>query len=199
LPDEVYYQLRTGALSGYWNYRIDSREHFYYRRVYLGCVRSNDFLTSRENWNGEELLVMGGSQGGQLTIVTSALDERVTALAANYPAFCDVTGPLSGRAGGWPKMFQPNKEGVTNVVPTEDVLNTTSYYDVVNFARRLTVPGFYGWGYNDVTCPPTSLYAAYNVITAPKELALLLQMGHRGLPELYTAVRDWVSATLELE
>ena len=49
----------------------------------------------------------------------------------------------------------------------------------MNFARRVTVPGLYSWGFNDETCPPTSMYAAYNVITAPKRLMLAYDTGHQ--------------------
>src|SRR5690606_11447722 len=76
-PHELYDQMRTGALDGYPLYNLDRRELYYYRRVYLGCVRANDYLTSRENWDGKNLIVTGGSQGGQLTLVTAALDPRV--------------------------------------------------------------------------------------------------------------------------
>ena len=60
---------------------------------------------------------------------------------------------------------------------------TSRYYDVVNFARRVTAPGLYSWGFNDETCPPTSMYAAYNVITAPKRLMLAYDTGHRTTQE----------------
>jgi len=85
LAKEVYDQLASGALLGYWFFNLDDPKSYYYRRVYQGCLRADDFLASRENWNGKDLLVMGGSQGGQLTIVTAALDPRVTALAAGHP------------------------------------------------------------------------------------------------------------------
>jgi cephalosporin-C deacetylase-like acetyl esterase len=38
-------------------------------------------------------------------------------------------------------------------------------------------------GFNDETCPPTSMYAAYNVITAPKELFIVQETGHWTYPE----------------
>ena len=50
-------------------------------------------------------------------------------------------------------------------------LSTIRYYDVVNFARRVKVPGLYSWGYNDETCPPTSMYSAWGVIPGPEEAA----------------------------
>lgn len=187
-PHELYDQMRTGALDGYPLYNLDRRELYYYRRVYLGCVRANDFLTSRENWDGKNLIVTGGSQGGQLTLVTAALDPRVTAAAALYPAYSDVTGYLHGRAGGWPHMFRREEDGQR----TPDKIATTAYYDTVNFARRVKVPVQVAFGYNDETCPPTSLYAAYNVIPSRKELLLALEMTHSSIPEVRDRVRAWV-------
>jgi cephalosporin-C deacetylase len=184
LPAEVYEQLRIGALDGYNVYNLDDRQSYYYRRVYLSCVRALDFLVSRPNYDGQNLAVNGGSQGGQLSIVTAALDPRVKALAARYPAYCDVTGYLHGRAGGWPHMMRPDRSGAPSRHATEAKIATTSYYDAVNFAKRLSVPGHYVWGYNDETCPPTSMYAAYNQITAPKQLVLSLEMGHTPIPEV---------------
>ncbi len=66
------------------------------------------------------------------------------------------------------------------------------YYDVVNFARRVKVPGYYTWGFNDITCPPTSMYSAYNVITAPKELHIFQETGHWTFPEQTEELNNWL-------
>lgn len=200
MAQEVYDALFAGPLCYYWLFNLDNKDTFYYRRVYLSCLRANDFLTSRENWDGRNLLVMGASQGGQLTIVTAALDQRVTGLCATHPAFCDVTGDLNGRAGGWPRPFQPDaSSGMPSIHSTPAKIATTTYYDTVNFARRLKVPGYYTWGYNDDVCPPTSIYAAYNVITAPKELGLTLELAHSYTPEQWEAINAWVVKKLGLK
>ncbi len=70
------------------------------------------------------------------------------------------------------------------------------YYDVVNFARRVTASGFYSWGFNDETCPPTSMYAAYNIITAPKRLILAYDTGHRTTQEQVDEGNDWLAGEL---
>ena len=173
MEGSVYEDLRNAALYGYNRYNLDDPYKYYYRRVYLGCVRANDVLTSHPMWDGANLVVCGGSQGGQLSIVTSALDARVTGTVSNYPAYCDVTGYVHDRAGGWPHLFRDEAER------TPEKLATTAYYDALNFARRLHAPISMAFGYNDVTCPPTSMYAAYNVIPIEKELHLQLEMGHR--------------------
>lgn len=197
LPQELYDQLGCGALNGYNGFNLDNRDTYYYRRVYLGCVRANDFLVSLPQYDGENLAVTGGSQGGQLSIVTAGLDPRVKALAAYYPAYCDVTGYLHGRAGGWPHMMRPNdKTGAPSGAATPEKIAVTSYYDAVNFARRLKVPAHFAWGYNDEVCPPTSLYAAYNVIPSPKRLLLALETGHNTVPEETAASDTWLLAQL---
>ncbi len=189
----VYSDLAAGALNAYQYFNLDHRDRYYYKRVYLGCVRANDFLVSLPQYDGANLGVLGGSQGGALSIVTAGLDSRVKYLLPYYPALSDVTGYLEGRAGGWPHAFGPYHDTFHK---RKEKLETIKYYDVVNFARQVKVPGYYSWGFNDETCPPTSMYAAYNVITAPKELHLMLETGHWTYPEQRTAFYDWMTEKL---
>ena len=185
LDPQVYNNLNGGALANYNNIRLNDRDNFYYKRVYVGCVRAIDFIFTLPEFNGTDVAVTGGSQGGALTIVTAGLDKRVKYMAAMYPALCDNTGYLNGRAGGWPHYFR-------NTQPKPGEVETLGYYDVVNFARRVTIPGFYTWGYNDMTCPPTSMYSAYNVITAPKELQIFQETGHWTFPEQGEILNNWL-------
>jgi cephalosporin-C deacetylase len=188
LPNELYTSL-NGALGGYATMNLEHRDRYYYRRVFMGCVRANDFLAAHAKWDGKNLIAIGGSQGGFLSIVTAALDRRVTALVAAFPAYCDVTGYAQGRAGGWPGMrFLADASE-----PARDAKQvTTGYYDAVNFAKRLQVPGHFGWGYNDETCPPTSMFAAYNVVRSPKALSIFKEMSHPRVPALTAAEREWL-------
>ena len=189
LDKEVYDDLRYGVLRDYAFIHLDDKDNYYYRRVYTGCIRALDFITSLPECDGENIGVIGASQGGALSIVTAALDSRVKALVAYHPALCDVTGYLYGRAGGWPHMFAPKNEKLNN---KPDKIETTRYYDVVNFARILKVPGYYSWGYNDPTCPPTSYYAAYNAIEAPKNLYVAHMTGHWRIPEQNAITYRWL-------
>lgn len=200
MPKPIYNDLLAGALNEYWLFNFDDPQRYYFRRVYLGCIRANDFLTSRPQWDGKNLIVAGASQGGQLSIVTAALDSRVTGLAATHPAFCDVSGPLHGRAGGWPHPFKPDSAtGAASPHTTPAKIATATYYDTVNFARRLKVPGYYTWGYNDDTCPPTSTFAAYNSIRAPKELGVTLELGHNYTTEQWDAIMAWITKTIGIK
>ncbi len=193
LPKEVYDRLYAGALLGYWMFNLDNKDAYYFRRVHLGCVRANDFLASRPGWDGRNLIAAGASQGGQLAIATAALDPRVTAVVAVHPGFCDVTAEhLHRRATGWPRPFR-SEDLAASPHATPAKLETAAFFDTVNFARRLRVPGYYTWGYNDEICAPTSLYAAYNVIPAPKTLELTLELGHAYTPEQWEAMQAWIA------
>lgn len=186
LDQGVYDNLRYGALDNYWVANLDDKDNYYFKRVYLGCVRAVDFIESLDCFNGEDIAVTGGSQGGALSIITAGLDERIDYLAAFYPALADLTGYLHGRAGGWPHMF---RDGFTN---KPEKVETSKYYDVVNFARFVKVPGWYSWGYNDNVCPPTSMHSAYNVINAPKELHLFQETAHWTFPEQQELKNNWL-------
>ena len=185
----IYNDLGRTTLDGYPSFNLDDRDKYYYKRVYLGCVRAIDFIFSLPEFDGSTLAVTGGSQGGALTIVAAGLDSRVKYIAAFYPALCDLTGYFSNRAGGWPHMFRDLKAG-------KEKIETAKYYDVVNFARNVKVPGFYSWGYNDVVCPPTSTFSAYNSIKAPKELLIMQETGHWTYPEQNEKAKQWLMGKL---
>jgi len=186
LDPVVYENLRYGALDGYWRTNMDDKDKYYYKRVYLGCVRAVDFIESLDCFDGENIGVTGGSQGGALSIITAGLDNRIDYLAAFYPALCDLTGYLNERAGGWPHMF---RDEFTN---KPEKIETSKYYDVVNFARFVNVPGWYSWGYNDNVCPPTSMHAAYNVIPGEKELHIFQETQHWTFPEQQELKNEWL-------
>lgn len=154
----------NGSENGYLTNGLDSKNNYYMKRVYLACTKSIDFLTSLPEWDGKNVVVQGGSQGGALSLITAGLDKRVTACVANHPALSDMAGYKAGRAGGYPHFFRNSKD-----MDTPDKINTMSYYDVVNFAREITCPTYITWGYNDDVCPPTTSYIVYNLMSCPKE------------------------------
>ena len=193
LDPQVYSSLESGALKGYFFSNADQKDRYYYKRVYLNCVRGIDVIAQLPQFNGRQLAVSGNSQGGALSIITAGLDDRVTCLAAVHPALCDLTGYFFERAGGWPHIFGPNNLWFSNNTAVKE---TIPYYDVVNFAKRVKIPGYYTWGFNDETCPPTSMYAAYNVIQSSKETAVYHDSGHWMYSEQKQAFNNWITKQL---
>lgn len=181
----------NGRENGYLMNGLDNRDHYYMKRVYLACVRSIDLLTSLPEWDGKNVIVQGGSQGGALALVTAGLDKRVTACVANHPALSDMAGYKAGRAGGYPHFFR------TEGMDTPDKLRTMAYYDVVNFARRIQVPVRMTWGYNDDVCPPTTSYAVYNVLSCPKEALITPVNEHWTSDDTERSHWEWIKKQLK--
>lgn len=194
LLDDAAYQQARERCEGYMHHGLADRASYYYKDVYVGCARAVDFLCSLPQWDGKNVIVTGGSQGGALTIITAALNERVTLCAPFYPALSDLLGFLHGRAGGWPKFFSPHYAGGKADVTEGET--TLPYYDVVNFARVLSVPTFMSWGYSDDTCSPTSIWAVWNVIKAPKESDITPTSGHWRFPSSQTRCLEWMKKHL---
>ena len=182
---EVYDNLDWGVLQSYQTCNVNNRNRYFYRRVIQGAVRAIDFVKQLPECNGV-IGTYGGSQGGYLSIAAASLHPDVRALVAFFPAMSDLAGYLHGRAGGWPHMLSKKE------YQTDDVVNTLKYYDTVNFARNIKVKGFYAFGFNDQVCPPTTTYAVYNTISAPKELEPAPTSEHYTFTEQYQDAVDWI-------
>lgn len=167
LPKETFDDISRAFNSdptGYLENGIDNRDRYYMKHVYLALVRCIDLLTSLPEWDGRNVAVQGGSQGGALALVAAGLDKRVNLCVVNHPALSDMAGYTEkGRTGGYPHF---------NRMPglyTPDNISTMAYYDVVNFARKVKATTYMTWGYNDNTCPPTTSYAVWNTLNCEKE------------------------------
>ena len=194
--DRSYYEaLRSNELKDYMYKGIAHRDSFYYKNVILGCVRSIDLLHSLPNFNGR-IGAWGSSQGGALSIITTSLEPRINCFVALCPAMCDFAGYTHGRAGGWPHFFTTR---VSDKQVQEQALKTLAYYDVVNFSKEIRVPGYFSWGFNDKTTPPTSFYSAFNTIDAPKRLYVIPDGEHKIYPEQRKQTYDWLMKRLAEE
>ena len=173
-PKEFYAELSRGELKNYRTAGNTSRDTIYFRGMFVRLVRSIDFLTSRPEWDGKVMAVIGHSQGGLQAIVAGGLDERVTFIGSGVPAGCDHTGMKADRISGWPKIVPVDpKDG-----PLAEAVTASRYIDAVNFATRYDRQAIVSVGFIDRVCPPTSVYAAYNALRGKKEMVVRPAMGH---------------------
>lgn len=96
-----------------------------------------------------------------------------------------------GRTGGYPHFCKQPE-----ILGNKDCLNTMAYFDVVNFARYVSAPTYLTWGYNDVTCPPTTSYAVWNTLKCKKESLLTPINEHWTTPETNYKQMEWIKAHL---
>lgn len=178
--------------GGYLANGIENRDRYYMKHVYTALVRCIDLLTSLPEWDGRNVITQGGSQGGALSIIAAALDSRVNLCVANHPALSDMAAYAEkGRTGGYPH-FNKHPEILAN----PDCIRTMAYYDVVNFARHVKARSYLTWGYNDNTCPPTTSYAVWNVMTCPKEKLVTPINEHWTSVDTNVRQMEWIKAHL---
>ena len=197
-PDDYYEKLKKGELKDYVYIGSESRETSYFLRMLLGCVRAQEYLATRPDWDGKTLVVTGTSQGGLQSFATAGLcPTKVTAMMVLVPAGCDSYATLAtpARAFGWPYWL-------SNWGPKDrdmkKVQETAGYFDPVYFAARIKCPSLVAAGLLDTTARPTGIIAAYNAIKAPKELILMVNSDHRGAggaqAEYSKCFGDWKNA-----
>ena len=133
---------------------------YYYRRVFTDGVRAVEAARAHPNVDQSRITVTGGSQGGGITIAVAGLVHELFACMPEVPFLCHVR-----RAIGL-----TDKAPYTEIVhylsvqrdKADTVFDTLDYFDGVNFAARCQAPAFYSTGLMDITCPPSTVFAAYN-------------------------------------
>jgi cephalosporin-C deacetylase len=165
---QAFYDALPQRIKDYRTIGQHSRDESYFLPMYLGDYRAVEFLAGHPEWDGRTLVVMGTSMGGQQSFAVAGLNPRLTALIVDVPAGGDVLGPLSGRAASYPNWD----------VTRPDVRATAPYFDVANFAPRIRARSLVAMGFIDETCPPTSIWATFNLLAGPKEAVPMVDSPH---------------------
>jgi cephalosporin-C deacetylase len=175
---------------------ITSPENYYYTRMFTDAVRAVDTaieLAGTADADGGTavggatpgIAVTGGSQGGALALAAAALHpDAVRVCHADVPFLCDIQRAIT-LAPHAPYTEIPEFLA-KNVQLIEPTLNTLRYIDCALLARRITATTLMSVGLMDDICPPSTVFAAYNEITADKEIAVFPYSGH-----------DWPAAHTE--
>jgi cephalosporin-C deacetylase-like acetyl esterase len=146
----------------------EDRETSYFLNMYLRDSRAIDYISSRPDWDGKTIVIMGSSMGGQQSLATAGLNSKVTAVIVNEPAGADLNGELHGRKPGYPNWPSNNPK----------VMAAAPYFDPVNFASRIKAPVLAGIGFIDTTAPPAGIWTAINQIPGPKEAVPMIESDH---------------------
>jgi cephalosporin-C deacetylase len=154
---------------------ITRPEDYYYTRLFTDAVQA--VRTAAELGEVTTVGVSGGSQGGGLALAAAALAPRlVTVCHADVPFLCDIQRAIT--------LTDENPYHevpvflAQNTTLTDAALNTLRYVDCALLARRITAPCLLSVGLMDMVCPPSTVFAAYNEITAGKDIAVHPFTGH---------------------
>lgn len=168
------------------------RDLYFFRPVYLGIDRAIDWFAAQPFVDSERIGCFGSSQGGASALILTGMNRHIKAAVSAVPALCDHAGLLKGRSPGWPQLVDAYNGD-------EAVLQASRYLDAVNFARAIDVPIRVTVGFIDQTCPPSSVWSAFNVIeSSDKRMILEQKLGHAN-GKGYQDALEWLKATVRRE
>jgi cephalosporin-C deacetylase len=169
----------TGPSSpGFMTRGIENPADYYYRRVFTDAVRAVDAVRTLSSVDAARVAVCGGSQGGGITLAAAGLCDGLVAAMPDVPFLCHFE-----RAIGFTGRF-PYQEVVQYLAvhrgAEERVLDTLSYFDGANFAKRASAPALFSVALMDETCPPSTVFAAYNRYAGAREITVYPYNDHEG-------------------
>ena len=158
------------TISGNSGYAFNNEENqnpetAYFYGMALRCLRSLQFLKQHPLYDGTNLIVRGGSQGGLQTVWCAALDHDVKEAYPDIPWCADLGGYTKGRLRGWRPDYQIGLD----------------YFDIVNHAKRIPATCFVHVtraGMGDYVCPPSGVTIFYNNLKCPKKITYVHDSDH---------------------
>ena len=183
--DEYYRTFGDKIKSNGYTYALDPQQNSnpetsYFRGMILRMIRAIEYAKSLPEWDGKNLSVAGGSQGGAFAIWGGGCGEGATRVSSSITGFCDVGAELAGRLrGNWPKI---------------KFVEALGYFDPVNFAKRIPatcrvdIPRA---GLGDYTCQPSGIAVMWNNLNCPKSIVWVQGSEHGYVPPKYEG-RDTV-------
>ena len=175
---------------------VESPDTYYYRRVYADAVAALEVLRGHDLVDASRVAVAGGSQGGGISTSVAALaPSSVAAVMPDVPFLCDF------RRAASVAQAEPYLELVRYLRAHRDRVSqafaTLSYFDAAVLATRATAPALFSVALMDLTCPPSTVFAAYNAYGGPKEIEVYEYNDHEG-GEAFQQARQlrWLASTL---
>ncbi|MEM0052757.1 MAG: acetylxylan esterase [Nitrososphaeria archaeon] len=171
-PDYARYPF--GNITGNMTKGIQDKSTYYYRYVFMDCYRAIKYVLERKDVDENRVGVSGMSQGGGLSIATAALHPKVKIAMPSVPYLCHFDRAVYVAESG-PYLEILN---YLRIRPEEEekIMETLSYFDVMNFAPEINKPTIFSVGLIDTICPPSTVFATYNHL-ASKEKAIEVYYG----------------------
>ncbi len=159
-------------------------EKLLYRQIFLDAAELARIVMAMPDVDATRIGVTGRSQGGALTVACAALEPRVRCIAPVYPFLSDyrrvweidLDVDAYAELRTYFRLFDPRHEREAAI------FEALGYIDIQHLAPRVRAEVLWGLGLMDTVCPPSSQFAAYNKLAAPKRILLYPDFGHEDLP-----------------
>ncbi|MDL2206225.1 acetylxylan esterase [Eubacteriales bacterium OttesenSCG-928-N13] len=162
----------------------DHEDKLLFRDIFLDAAQLAAILMDMPGVDEKRVASTGGSQGGALALACASLEPRIARVCAMYPFLCDYQRVWEMDASL--SAYQELKEYFRRHDPLhareKQIFYRLGYIDVAQLVDRIRGQVLLATGLMDPICPPSSQFAAYNRITAPKNMLIYPDFGHENLP-----------------
>jgi cephalosporin-C deacetylase len=161
-------------------------DRYYYRRVFADAYRMLDVVAALPATDAERTLVTGASQGGGITLAVAGLagltGVPLRGAAPDVPFLCHIQRAVELTDANPYREITQYLAGWRD--RAETAYRTLSYFDGANLGRFATAPTLFSVALMDLTCPPSTVYAAYHRYggdhEVEKQIAVYGHNGHEG-------------------
>jgi len=162
----------------------DTPERMLFVRIFLDTAELARIVMGLDGVDASRVAASGGSQGGGLTLACAALEPGIRRAAPAFPFLSDYrrVWEIDQAKDAYDELrvffrqYDPRHER------EEEIFTRLGYIDVQNLAPRIRAEVLMATALMDTVCPPSTQFAAYNKITAPKSMDLYPDFAHEGLP-----------------
>ena len=141
---------------------------YYYRRLYTDAVRAVEAVRSHPAVDPARVIVSGASQGGGVGLAAASQVGDLIGAMPDVPFLSDfpraITLTDEDPYAEIARFLKVHRDRV------HDVMSTLAYFDVAILVGRARAPSMFSVGLMDETCPPSTVYAAFNRYGGPKEI-----------------------------
>jgi len=188
--------VKGNTLNGHIIRGLDqSPRDLLFRHIFLDCAQLAGIVMDMPEVDPDRVGATGGSQGGGLTLACAALEPRVRRAAPVHPFLCDyrrvweidLAVAAYAEISQYFRLFDPRHER------EDEVFTRLGYIDNQHLAHRIRAEVLWTISMMDTVCPPSTQFAAYNKITAPKSMVTYPDFAHEGLPQAADTIFEFMS------
>nr|WP_274635911.1 acetylxylan esterase [Microbacterium bovistercoris] len=185
-----------GAVPGFMTRGIRHPDSYFYRRVFTDAVRLVDTAAALPFVDRTRISVTGGSQGGGIALAAAALHPAVFAAMPDVPFLCHFRRSVELTPGH--PFGEVEQYLAVHRTAVDQVFATLSYFDGVNFTRRLAAPAYFSVALMDGIVMPSTVFAAFNHCASPDKAIEVYEFnGHEGgQTEQWLRQTRWLAARL---
>ncbi len=189
--------VKGGTLHGHIVRGLDGPpESMLYRQIFLDTAQLARIVMELPDVDPNRVAATGASQGGGLTLACAALENQIRLAAPVYPFLCDYrrVWEIDLAVDAYVELRDYFRNFDPRHAREEHVFEKLGYIDVQHLCPRIRGEVLMSVGLMDTVCPPSTQFAAYNKITAPKSVDLYPDFGHEHLPGHTDRIFQFLSA-----